>query len=85
MTRLLDEVDVCAMLRNACRAAGGQRSWARAHGVSEQYVSDVVGGRKKPGESITTALGLVRVERYVHATRRAVSADRLSLGVASSP
>lgn len=38
--------------------AGDQRAWARKHGISPQYVSDVLNGRRLPGDKITRALGL---------------------------
>lgn len=73
----LDLVDVCSMLDMACREAGGARRWAAQNGVSDGYVSDVLNGRKAPGDAILSALGLVRVVRYARVTPRpAVSADR---------
>jgi hypothetical protein len=65
----LDVVDVCNLLRLACRQAGGARAWARQHGISEQYVSDVLNARRDPGESILRPLGLVRIVRYARAVR----------------
>ena len=61
---MLDLLDVSRMLREQCRAAGGQQAWAEAHGVSPQYVCDVLNGRREPGDKILSALGLVRVVRY---------------------
>jgi hypothetical protein len=55
MTRL----QVVEMLRRSCAKAGSQRAWARAHGVSVAYVSDVLRGRRDPGKSILTGLGRV--------------------------
>lgn len=51
-------------LREACKAAGGQSAWAKANGVSPQYVSDVLRG-KPPGDAILSALGIERVYRRV--------------------
>lgn len=67
----LDLLGVLAALRRACHAAGGQRAWAAAHGVSEQYVCDVLAARRDPGPAILRALGLVKAVRYVNARRRA--------------
>lgn len=58
-------LDVCSRLTAACRAAGGQQAWAQRHGVSPQYVSDVLNARKDPGDAILRALGLRKVVRYV--------------------
>jgi DNA-binding transcriptional regulator YdaS (Cro superfamily) len=62
---LLDSVGVFKQLRAACKAAGGQQAWAERHGLSASYVSDVLNGRRDPGESILRALGLAKVVRYV--------------------
>ena len=51
--------EVVAMLKRACTAAGTARAWAKQHGVSEAYVSDVLNSRRDPGEAICRALGLV--------------------------
>lgn len=50
-------------LRSACDAAGGQAAWARDHGVSPQYVCDVLTGGREPGMALTTGLGLVENPR----------------------
>lgn len=52
------------MLQEACVKAGSQRAWAKAHSVSEAYVSDVLSGRREMGESIAAALSLERVVTY---------------------
>ena len=64
----LTREEVVARLRAAC-AASSQTAWARAHGVSGQYVSDVLHGRRSPGAPILAGLGVVRVERYVAGAR----------------
>lgn len=61
--------DVCARLRRECREAGGQSAWAKAHGVSPQYVCDVLNARREPGDMILAALGLRRVVRYAEARK----------------
>lgn len=70
---VLDDLDVFARLRAACQAAGGQKAWAERHGMSAQYVGDVLATRRPIGPSILTALGLVvrYVEKGIGATRRA--------------
>lgn len=56
--RWLDWDGVVARLRKSCNAAGGQSAWAEKHGISPQYVSDVLKSRRLPGDKITQALGL---------------------------
>lgn len=52
----LDIEGVVARLRRAVR--GNQSAWAAQHGISAAYVSDVLNGRRVPGDKITRALGL---------------------------
>ena len=53
-------------LRRYCVLVGGQKTWADKHGVSEQYLSDVLRGRREPGAKILRAMKLKRVVGYVH-------------------
>lgn len=48
------------LLRKKCDAIGGQRAWAREHGVSIAYVSYVLNGKIEPGWKILDPLGLER-------------------------
>lgn len=41
-----------------------QAAWAKKHGLSPAYVSDVINGRRDPGKAILEALGLERVVTY---------------------
>lgn len=56
--------DVRQSLRRACDALGGQSRWAKLHDLSSAYVSDVLSGRREPGETILSALGWQRVVFY---------------------
>lgn len=60
----LSLADVYARLRQHCNRAGGQKAFAEMHGISPQWVSDVLNARKEPGPSILSALGLVKVVTY---------------------
>jgi hypothetical protein len=60
----LDAVDVHRALSIACKKAGGQKAFAEAQGMSNSYVNDVLNGRRDAGDTILSALGLVRVVRY---------------------
>lgn len=46
------------------RINGNLREWARENDVSPGYVSDVLFGRREPGEKVLSALGLERVVTY---------------------
>lgn len=63
-TYYIDHVDVCRLLTEACAAAGGQKKWADAHGISSPYVSNVLNSRCEPGRAMLEALGIVRVIMY---------------------
>lgn len=56
--------DVLALLRKEAEAAGSQKELAAKLGVTAQYVSDVLNGRREPGESILKPLGLRKVINY---------------------
>lgn len=47
---------VAKLLRRHVR--GNQAGWAKRHGISAAYVSDVLRGRRLPGKKITQAMGL---------------------------
>ena len=53
-----------ADLRSAVHAAGDQKAFADLHGISPQYVSDVLNARKDPGPAILRALGLRKITAY---------------------
>jgi DNA-binding transcriptional regulator YdaS (Cro superfamily) len=57
--------EALALLRQACQAAGSQTAWAARVGVSDQYVCDVLRGRRELGKKLATALGLIRQVRYI--------------------
>jgi len=61
---LLSEVQILECLWKACEQAGSQKAWAEKNGVSPSYVTDVLLGRRAPGDAITHRLGFERVVRY---------------------
>ena len=62
--------DLRKMLRDACEAAGSQKAWAKANGLSITYVSDVLAGRREPGKGIAQAFGFKPITVYVEIDRR---------------
>ena len=57
--------DIREMLREAIKKAGNQKRWAELAGVSPQYVSDVLKGRREPGESIAKMFGYKSITLYI--------------------
>ena len=55
---------VLALLRRACQEAGSMNRWAAAHGMSQNYVCDVVNGKRDPGPKILAVLGIERIVTY---------------------
>lgn len=56
--------EMIEMLRQACKDAGGQRAWASAHGLTVQWVNQVLHRKKLPGGVLPVALGLEPVVMY---------------------
>ena len=61
---------VLALLRAECDKAGSIRAWARKHGVSAMYVSNVLRSKQEPGPAICKPLGLTRETKTVVTYRR---------------
>lgn len=60
----MNEQDVLERLRVAIEQAGSQSAFAEQHGISLQYVNDVLRKRREPGQKILNALGIERVVTY---------------------
>ena len=56
--------EVRDLLCQACQRAGSQQAWARRHGVSPQYVGDVLIGRREPGDKILDGLQIRKIVTY---------------------
>lgn len=56
--------DLLARLREEV-AKVGQQAWAKAHGVSPQYLNDVLKRRRDPGPKILKAMHLRADTRYL--------------------
>lgn len=61
---MLNEQDMMERLRAAIRAAGTQKAFADTHKLSQQYVSDVLNGRRGASKKILDALALEQVVSY---------------------
>lgn len=53
----LSEDEMRAKLLSAVKAAGSQKAWATAHGISPAYVNDCLNRGKPIGGTIAIALG----------------------------
>ncbi|MCP1549369.1 hypothetical protein J2W76_002614 [Methylorubrum zatmanii] len=60
----LTECEVLEHLRAAIKESGNAKVWAGRAGVSPQYVSDVVRGRRALGESVLDAIGFRKRVTY---------------------
>lgn len=54
----MEEKQVRKLLRDAVKEAGNQRAYAKQIGVSPQFLSDVLKGRRGISKAIGEALGL---------------------------
>ena len=54
----MNSIDVVSELEVMVSKCNGQREFAKQHGLSAQYVNDVLHGKRKPGPKILKALGL---------------------------
>lgn len=65
--REIDAVELSAMLRQACKEAGGQGAFAARMGVARSFISMVMHAKRVPTPEILAALGLRKIVtvRYV--------------------
>lgn len=60
--------ELIAKLREA--AAGNAAAWAKRCGISPSYVSDVLAGRRPPGDKVLSALNVDRIIKYREKDKR---------------
>ncbi len=66
MKKFLTEDQIRKRLLLACVKAGSQRAWGEANGGYKQnFLSEVIAGKKKIPSAIVAALGCERIVRYV--------------------
>lgn len=58
------EDEVREMLQDAVIKAGSQQAFAEKAGISQQYLSDLIKGRRTPGDAVLKALGLRKTIYY---------------------
>jgi len=64
MIQTIDIKDLRKMLRQDVDRAGGTAAWARQHGVTMQYVSELLRFRKPIGPKVAAALGYEKMIIY---------------------
>ena len=63
---MMELKQVQRLLKERARAIGSQKRLALQLGVSQQYLSDVIHGRRMPNAKILRAMGLELVPCYRH-------------------
>ena len=64
LARRMTKAELLRRLRFLSRQAGSQEALARQCRVSPSYLSDVLRGRREPGDKLLRALGILRVVEY---------------------
>jgi transcriptional regulator with XRE-family HTH domain len=60
----LSQDQALASIKKKIDGEGSQLAFARKHGLSPAYISDVLTGRRDPSKAILDAVGLERVVTY---------------------
>ena len=60
----MTEEDLLSLLRDRAYEAGSLTRYARAHGFTVQYLSEVLARTRRPGPKILKALGYKKVVEY---------------------
>lgn len=63
-TELLTVEDVRETLVFRITKSGSATAYAKSINISPAYLSDILSGKREPGEKVLSALGLVRLLRY---------------------
>lgn len=61
---MITEAEFLGLIHVKLHIAGSQKLLADLWGISESYLSDVLTGRRQPGEKICRAMGYERVTMY---------------------
>jgi hypothetical protein len=61
MTRDIPTQEIIDQLKQECRELGSQAAWAKNHGFSRSFISDVLQGRRDVTEKLANRLGYVKV------------------------
>lgn len=61
----MTEQEVIERLHSAVADAGGQRAFARAHGLSVAYINDVLRGKRALSERVLATIGIRREIQHI--------------------
>lgn len=61
----MTEQEVIERLRLAIQAAGGQRAFARAHGLSVGYINDVLRSKRTLSDRVLATIGIRREVMHI--------------------
>jgi len=61
----MDEQGFIERLRREIKRHGNQKRTAKALGISEQFLTDVLKGRRGPGKQLLSALGMEKRVAFV--------------------
>lgn len=61
----MTEREVIERLQEAVTAAGGQRAFARMHGLSVAYINDVLRGKRALSERVLATIGIRREIQHI--------------------
>jgi len=69
---MLNHDQLLSLLKQCVRDAGSQKTFAIQHGISQQYLTDVLKKRRMPGAKILQVLGYesVIVYKKIYQTNR---------------
>lgn len=62
MPKRIQKAVLLDQLRQRVRQAGTQKAFAASCGITQQYLSDVLSGRREPGPKLYRALGYLGTE-----------------------
>lgn len=62
---ILNETAVREALVLACHRMGSQKAFAQAHGISEQFLSDMIHGRRDISKRIAALVGFKRTSIFL--------------------
>lgn len=61
---MLDHDQLISLLKQRVRKCGSQKTFALTHGISQQYLTDLLKRRRMPGQKILQVLGYEPVVMY---------------------
>ncbi len=60
----MNEREMISHIKSLCRKAGSQKAFAASLGISEQYLSEIIRGKRGMSDNVLTKLGFEKVILY---------------------